>query len=69
MWTDEFAPAGDVLADLAALGYDTRFPPSSVITAFQRHFLPDGMVGEADAATARRAAALRRIAEESTSFL
>ncbi len=59
IWTDEFAAPGDLAADLAAIGYDTRLPMPAVITAFQRHFLPEQVTGEADAATAGRAAALR----------
>jgi N-acetylmuramoyl-L-alanine amidase len=59
IWTDEFAAPGDLAADLAAIGYDTRLPMAAVITAFQRHFLPEQVTGEADAATAGRAAALR----------
>jgi N-acetylmuramoyl-L-alanine amidase len=59
IWTDEFAPEGDIAADLAAIGYDTSLPLPTVITAFQRHFLPSQVTGEADSATAARAAALR----------
>jgi N-acetylmuramoyl-L-alanine amidase len=59
IWTDEFAALGDLAADLAAIGYDTRLPMPAVITAFQRHFLPEQVTGRADAVTAGRAAALR----------
>ncbi len=59
VWTDDFAPPGDIPADLAAIGYDVTLPLPAVITAFQRHFLPDQVTGEADVATAGRAAALR----------
>ncbi len=59
VWTDAFAPPGDVMKDLAAIGYDTRFAARDVILAFQRHFLPGHLSGEADMATAGRAAALR----------
>ncbi len=60
VWTDEIGAPGDILDDLAAIGYDVRFPAAILITAFQRHFLPDGMTGVADARTAGRVAALRR---------
>ncbi len=59
VWTDEVSAAGDLLGDLAAIGYDTGLPVAVVVQAFQRHFLPDGVTGEADARTAGRAAALR----------
>ncbi len=61
VWTDELAEPGDIEADLAAIGYDMRLPHSAVITAFQRHFMPEQVTGEADPATAGRAAALRRL--------
>ncbi len=60
-WTDDFAAStDDVIAELAAIGYDTRLAADQVITAFQRHFLPDHLTGIADPKTAGRAAALRR---------
>ncbi len=61
VWTDEVEAPGDILDDLAAIGYDVRFPAATLITAFQRHFLPDGITGVADARTAGRLAALRRL--------
>jgi N-acetylmuramoyl-L-alanine amidase len=54
------APPGDFWSDLAAIGYDTGLPAGPVITAFQRHFLPGHLTGEADAETAGRAAGLRK---------
>jgi len=63
LWTDEVAAPGDILDDLAAIGYDTRFPAHTVITAFQRHFLPARLTGTADEVTAGRAAAVRRMLE------
>jgi N-acetylmuramoyl-L-alanine amidase len=63
VWTDEFAPPGDFFADLAAIGYDTSLPEREVITAFQRHFLPGNLSGVVDAATAGRAAAVRRLVD------
>jgi N-acetylmuramoyl-L-alanine amidase len=63
LWTDDFAPPGELAADLAALGYDMRLPEGDVITAFQRHFLPDHLTGVADARTAGRAAALRALVD------
>jgi N-acetylmuramoyl-L-alanine amidase len=59
LWTDDFAPPGDLQADLAAIGYDVR--AKHVITAFQRHFLPKNLSGGADPATVGRAAALREL--------
>jgi N-acetylmuramoyl-L-alanine amidase len=58
LWTDEVAPGGDILAHLAAIGYDTRMPAATVITAFQRRFLPETVTGAADAVTMGRAAAI-----------
>lgn len=63
LWTDEFAPPGDLRADLAAIGYDMALPERDVILAFQRHFLPHHLSGVADAPTAGRAAALRRVVD------
>ncbi len=59
LWTEDVAAPGDLMADLAAIGYDTRFPAVTVITAFQRRFLPDRMTGAVDFRTSGRAAALR----------
>jgi N-acetylmuramoyl-L-alanine amidase len=63
LWSDAFAPPGDLLADLAAIGYDTRLAARDVITAFQRHFLPEHLSGVADAPTAGRAAAVRALVD------
>ncbi len=52
LWTDVFAAPGDLGADLAAIGYDMKLAPAEVITAFQRHFLPDHLTGVADSQTA-----------------
>jgi N-acetylmuramoyl-L-alanine amidase len=61
VWTDEVAAPGELIADLARIGYDVRFPAATVITAFQRHFLPAQLTGAPDPNTAGRAAALRRL--------
>ena len=61
VWTDEFAQPGDLMADLAAIGYDTALPARDVTCAFQRHFLPGHLSGLADAPTLGRAAALRAL--------
>ncbi len=61
IWTDAFAAPGDLAEDLAAIGYDVSLPLPAVITAFQRHFLPERVTGEADLATKGRAAAVRRL--------
>jgi N-acetylmuramoyl-L-alanine amidase len=60
-WTDEVSPAGDLIGDLAAIGYDVRFSAATVITAFQRRFLPEQLTGVPDEKTAGRAAAVRRL--------
>jgi N-acetylmuramoyl-L-alanine amidase len=62
-WNDDVDAPGDIAADLAAIGYDMGFALPVVVTAFQRRFLPDGMTGAADARTAGRAAAIRRLTE------
>jgi N-acetylmuramoyl-L-alanine amidase len=63
VWTDEMAAPGDFWDDLAAIGYDTTLPDRLVITAFQRHFLPGHLSGEADEKTAGRAAGLRALVD------
>ncbi len=60
IWTDDSAPPGDLCSDLAAIGYDTGLPAHDVITAFQRHFLPNHLTGQAGEITAARAASLRK---------
>jgi N-acetylmuramoyl-L-alanine amidase len=64
VWTDEVAAPGDLWSDLAAIGYDTGLPGEVVVRAFQRHFLPGQLTGEANAETAGRAAGLRRMLSE-----
>jgi N-acetylmuramoyl-L-alanine amidase len=61
VWTDEFAASADVAADLTAIGYDMALPWRDVVTAFQRHFLPDTVTGTACPRTAGRAAAVARL--------
>lgn len=63
VWADDFCPAGDFFADLAAIGYDTSLPGRDVVLAFQRHFLPENLSGVADAPTVGRAAALRALVD------
>jgi N-acetylmuramoyl-L-alanine amidase len=65
LWTDSFVPPGDLGADLAAIGYDMDLAEADVITAFQRHFLPDHLTCVADRQTAGRAAALRAQLDQS----
>jgi N-acetylmuramoyl-L-alanine amidase len=65
LWTDALVPPGDLAADLAAIGYDIGLAQTDVITAFQRHFLPDHVTGVADAQTAGRAAAIRALVDQS----
>lgn len=59
LWTEAFAPPGDWRADLALIGYDMTLPAQHVLLAFQRHFLPFHLTGDADDLTTGRAAALR----------
>ncbi len=59
VWTDEVAAPGDVMWDLAAIGYDVGVP--DVVLAFQRHFLAGHLSGVADDATVGRVAALRKL--------
>ena len=47
-----------VLPALAAIGYRTDLPLPIVLRAFQLHWLPDAVTGEADAATRARLAAV-----------
>lgn len=61
VWTNDFAPSLDWQADLAAIGYDMTLPAHDVLLAFQRHFLPENLTGEADRPTKQRAASLRRL--------
>jgi N-acetylmuramoyl-L-alanine amidase len=63
VWTEEFRESRDFWGDLAAIGYDVELPREDVIRAFQRHFLPQNLSGEADFATARRAAAVRALVD------
>jgi len=63
LWTDAFHPPGDLMRDLALIGYDVA--ARDVILAFQRHFLPAQLSGVADAATAGRAAALLALVDQS----
>jgi N-acetylmuramoyl-L-alanine amidase len=60
LWTDEFS-TGDLMNDLAAIGYDVA--ASGVVMAFQRHFLPENLSGEADEPTIGRAAAVRALVD------
>lgn len=60
LWTDEFS-MGDLMNDLTAIGYDVA--ANGVVTAFQRHFLPENLSGEADAQTTGRAAAVRALVD------
>ncbi len=63
LWSDGFKAPGDLMADLAALGYDTG--AREVVLAFQRHFLPGNLSGIANAATRGRAAQLRSMVDQS----
>jgi N-acetylmuramoyl-L-alanine amidase len=69
LWTESTGPAGDLMADLAAIGYDTSLPPRDVITTFQRHFLPQHLTGVADEKTTGRAAALLNLLSRCPSYV
>lgn len=58
-WSGATGAPGDLMADLAAIGYDISLPANLVITAFQRRFLPQNLTGTADEPTAARAAGVR----------
>lgn len=60
LWTDEFS-TGDLMNDLSAIGYDVA--AKDVVMAFQRHFLPENLSGEADEQTIGRAAAVRKLVD------
>jgi N-acetylmuramoyl-L-alanine amidase len=55
-WTDAAGEPGDLMQDLAAIGYDTSLPQAAVIAAFQRRFMPGGVSGVGDKVTRSRAA-------------
>ena len=63
LWNDDPGAPGELMVDLAAIGYDTTLPQGAVITAFQRRFLPGHLTGKADIPTAARAAAIRALME------
>ncbi|WP_201729068.1 N-acetylmuramoyl-L-alanine amidase [Acidocella sp. C78] len=65
LWTDASADGADILAELAAIGYDTSLPAAIVVAAFQRRFRPARVDGVADAQTRGRAAAIRTLFEAS----
>ena len=54
-------PAAGLHRTLATIGYDPEMDSKTLITAFQRHWLPDHVHGEADAATLARAQSLERM--------
>ncbi|MCF3948511.1 N-acetylmuramoyl-L-alanine amidase [Acidiphilium iwatense] len=68
-WTGEVAAPGDLMADLAAIGYDMSLDPAVVVAAFQRRFRPARVDGIADAETAGRAAAIRELVEAACVFI
>jgi N-acetylmuramoyl-L-alanine amidase len=55
---EDAAPADDVPAALAAIGYRTDLPLPVVLRAFQRHWRQESVTGEADAGTRARLAAV-----------
>jgi N-acetylmuramoyl-L-alanine amidase len=67
LWNDDPGAPGDLMADLAAIGYDVSLPEGLVITAFQRRFSPHCLDGVADAPTSARAAAIRKLFDETAS--
>ena len=63
---DPAAPSEDeTLPLLASIGYRTDLPPSVLVAAFQRHWLPSRTDGIADAATRARIAAVAALSAAS----
>lgn len=58
-WTDAMGEPGDLMQDLAAIGYDVSLPEAAVITAFQRRFLPGCVSGVGDEVTRKRATGIQ----------
>ncbi len=59
LWpSEDGAPVEDVTAALAAIGYRTDLPLPMLLRAFQLHWLPEDVTGDADAATRARLAAV-----------
>lgn len=65
-WSEQFRESRDFWGDLAEIGYDVSLAHADVIRAFQRHFLPEHLTGEADGPTMRRAAAVRALVDPSS---
>lgn len=61
LWTEEFMVSHDWQVELAGIGYDMSLPAREVLLAFQRHFLPQNLTGEADTPTKSRVAAVYRL--------
>jgi N-acetylmuramoyl-L-alanine amidase len=61
LWSGEITEPGDIAEDLAVIGYDMSLQLPALVTAFQRHFVPESVTGVVDETTAARAAALRKI--------
>lgn len=61
LWTDEFTTSVDWRAELAGIGYDMSLPTREVLFAFQRHFLPQHLTGEADIPTKGRMACVHQL--------
>ncbi len=60
------AAAPDARAALAGIGYDPAHDLRTTLRAFQRHWRPDRVDGEADAETLRRLLAVQRAARPDT---
>jgi N-acetylmuramoyl-L-alanine amidase len=58
LWPPPAAPVGDLAAGLARYGYDPEAPLADVVTAFQRHFRPSCVDGNADSECAALLAGL-----------
>lgn len=59
-WSEAIGVPGDLMPDLAAIGYNILLPANLVITAFQRRFLPQNLSGLMDHPTSARAAGILR---------
>lgn len=63
LWPEDIArpSTSSLLDDLAAIGYRVDLPLPIVLRAFQRHWRPEAVTGEADEATRARLSAVRQL--------
>jgi N-acetylmuramoyl-L-alanine amidase len=72
LWPDEAAGSAqgelDVRAALAGIGYRVDLHLATVLTAFQRHWRPESITGEADRGTVVRLRAVQALADGGEGF-